>query len=234
MPASAPLPTDYVKVFAHSGLARIRRGAVSATVLAENPTLFSFRKGSAVLEAVRFASAFFGKGQFAGDKLEVRDGRFVLRQVLDGPYFQPFSPEQVADGVPLKMTPNGTLAPDSRAARARSNVQALESVVEIAEANGAVELAIVITGTDEVPVAVELAFRHGGRLDGVERVPKVDHAFLLREGTGRYAFGGHTITFGPGRAEHTWTQLRGALPKWDGDSVYLTGFTPFRMTLAIA
>ena len=36
------------------------------------------------------------------------------------------------------------------------------------------------------------------------------------------------------RAEHTWTQVRGALPKWDGQSVYITGFTPFRMTLNIA
>jgi len=234
MPPSEPLPTDYARVFAFSGLARIRRGPVSATILADNASLFSLRKGSAALEAFRIASAFFGKGQFVGDALEVRDRRFVLRQTLDGPYFQPFSPEQVAEGVAVRMAPNGTLSTDSRAARARSNVQALESVVEIAETNGAFELAVAVTGTDDVPVAVELAFRRGGQLHGVEAVPKIDDAFLLREGTGRYTFDGNTITFGPGRAEHTWTQLRGALPKWDGQSVYLTGFTPFRMVLTIA
>jgi hypothetical protein len=234
MPPSEPLPTDYARVFAFSGLARIRRGPVSATILAENASLFSLRKGSAALEAFRIASAFFGKGQFAGDALEVRDGRFVLRQTLDGPYFQPLSSEQVAEGAAVRMTPNGTLSAESRAARARSNVQALESVVEIAETNGAFEFAVALTGTNDVPVAVELAFRRGGQLHGVEAVPKIDDAFLLREGTGRYTFDGNTITFGPGRAEHTWTQLRGALPKWDGQSVYLTGFTPFRMVLTIA
>lgn len=233
LPAGAPLPTDYVRVFSYSGLARIRRGHVSATILADNSSLFSLRKGTAALEAVRLASAFFGKGQFVGDRLEVRGGRFILRQALDGPYYQPFSAEQVAAGVAVRMAPNGTLAADSRAVRARSNVQTLDSVVEITEANGAFELDVAVGGTDEVPVAVELAFRHGGRLHGVEAVPGLQDAFLLKEGTGRYTLGADTITFGAGRAEHTWTQLRGALPKWDGQSVYLTGFTPFHLRLAI-
>jgi hypothetical protein len=233
LPAAAPLPTDYVRVFSYSGLARIRRGHVSATILADNASAFSLRKGTAALEAVRLASAFFGKGQFVGDRLEANGGRFILRQVLDGPYYQPFSPEQIAAGVAVRMTPNGTLAADSRAVRGRSNVQTLESVIEVTEAGGAFDLDIAVGGTDGVPVAVELAFRHGGRLHGVEAVPDVKDAYLLREGTGRYTFGADTITFGAGRAEHSWTQLRGALPKWDGQSVYLTGFTPFHVRLAI-
>jgi hypothetical protein len=233
LPADAPLPTDYAKVFAYSSLARIRRGPASGTVLAGNTTLFSFRRGSAALEAVRFASAFFGKGQFTGDALEVRDGRYVLRQKLDGPYFQPLSKEQIAGGEQVRMAPNGTLATDSRAARKRSNIQTFESVVEITESGGRFELAISITGTDDVPVAVELAFRHGGTLHGVEAVADVKDAFLLKSGTGRYVLGGDTIEFGLGRSEHTYTQVRGALPKWDGQSVYLTGFTPFHTTLRI-
>jgi hypothetical protein len=46
--------------------------------------------------------------------------------------------------------------------------------------------------------------------------------------------GNDVISFGPGRTEHTWTQLRGALGKWDGQSVNLTGFTPFRFTLTLS
>jgi len=83
LPDETPLPTDYAKVFAHSSLARIRRGPASGTILANNTTLFAFRKGAAALEAVRFASAFFGKGQFTADTLEVRDGHFILRQKLE-------------------------------------------------------------------------------------------------------------------------------------------------------
>jgi hypothetical protein len=234
LPRDAPLPTDYAKVFTHSGLARIRRGASSGTILAGNTTLFSFRKGAAALEAVRFATAFFGKGQFSGDALEVRDGRYLLRQELDGPYFQPLSKDQIAGGEHVKMAPNGTLANNSKAMRARSNVQGLEVDVAISETAGRFELAITIRGTADVPVAIELAFRHGGVLHGVEPVADLRDAFLLRSGIGRYVVGSDTIEFGPGRADHTYTQVRGAVPKWEGQSVYITGFTPFEMTLKIA
>ena len=157
----------------------------------------------------------------------------MLRQKLDGPYFQPLSKDQIAGGEHVRMAPNGTLAPDSRAVRVRSNIQTFESVVEITESGGKFELAISIAGTDDVPVAVELAFRHGGQLHGVDAVPEVKDAFLLKSGMGRYVLGDDTIEFGPGRAKHTYTQVRGALPKWDGQSVYLTGFTPFKTTLRI-
>lgn len=234
MPDDAPLPEDYAKVFTHSHLARIRRGRVSGTVLAQNSTLFSFRKGAAALEAVRLASAFFGKGQFVGEKLVVREGGYQLEQKLEGPYFQPLSAEQIADGEHVRMAPNGTLAVGARAARAQSNVQHLVSRAVVSEDNGRFRLAFSVDGTDGVPVALELAFRHGGRLEGVEPVAGVDGAHLLKSGAGRYTAGDHTITFGPGRTEHTWTQLRGALPKWDGQSVYVTGFTPFRLNLDIS
>lgn len=234
LPPAEPLPTDYARVFRHSQLARIRRGEVSGTVLAQNTTLFSLRRGLAALEAVRFASAFFGKGQFAGEALEVRDGAYHLEQRLDGPYFQPLTREQIAGGEHVRMAPNGTLAVDSRAARARSNIQHLQSSVVVTEQAGRFALAFEVTGTDRVPVALELAFRHGGRLEGVEPVAGIPDAYLLGAGTGRYVLGQDVITFGPGRAEHRWTQLRGALPKWDGQSVYLTGFTPFRFTLEIS
>jgi hypothetical protein len=233
LPADLPLPADYARVFAGSNLARIRRGSASGTILATNTTLFSFRHGQAALEAVRLASAFFGKGQFSADTLKVEDGRYVLRQTLEGPYFQPLSAEQIAAGEAVRMAPNGTLATDSRALRARSNIQTLETVVEITESAGRFQLAITIEGTDEVPVAVELAFRHGGTLHGVKPVSGVDDAYLLESDTGRYVVGEDTITFGPGRVEHTYTQLRGALPKWDGLSVYFTGVTPFKTTLTI-
>jgi hypothetical protein len=234
LPASAPLPTNYAKAFAHSGLARIRRDQASGTVLAGNATILSFRKGAAALEALRVASAFFGKGQFVGEKLGLSDDGYVLRQSLEGPYFQPVPKERLGrDGEHVMMEPNGTLKVVPRSERARSNVQTLESSATITETNGAFEVTLDITGTDHVPVAIELAFRHGGQLRGVEPVSNIEDAYLLKSGTGRYEFANDVIEFGPGRAEHTWTQLRGGLPKWDGQSVYVTGFTPFRITLKI-
>lgn len=234
LPAEAALPTDYAKVFSYSSLARIRRGAASGTILAGNTTVFSFRKGSAALEAVRFATAFFGKGQFTGEALEVRDGTYVMKQELEGPYFQPLSKEQIAHGDHVKMAPNGTLATDSRALRTKSNIQKQQAVLTVTEKAGRFELKFSIRGTDHVPVSIELAFRPGGKLEGVEPAKDVKDAYLLRQGTGRYTFGSDTIEFGPGRVDHTYTQVRGALPKWDSPCVYVTGVTPFEFTLKIA
>ncbi len=233
LPSPQPLPTDYAKVFAYSSLARIRRGERSGTVLAGNSTVFSFRKGAAALEALRFASAFFGKGQFVGDDLEVVGNRYRMRQQLEGPYFQPLTQEQIAHGDHARMAPNGTLATDSKALRRTSNVQILVSEVEIVEDKGAFTMKISITGTDDVPASVELAFRHGGTLAGVTAVDGAKDTFLLTDDKGTYTLEGDTIEFTGGRADHTYVQLRGALPKWDGQSVYLTALTPCKFELKI-
>ena len=113
------------------------------------------------------------------------------------------------------------------------NVQVLESVVTVTENQGRFELTIEVSGTDHVPVAAELAFRRGGELRGVEAVSSVKDAFLWRNGFGEYAAGNEVIKFGQGKVDHGYTDIRGGVPKWDGQSVYLTGFTPFRTTLQI-
>jgi hypothetical protein len=225
LPAEAPLPDDFARPFRGSDLVRIRRGPVSATVLGGNSCILSFHKGAAALEALRLASAFFGKGQLVADCLDVEDDRYTLTQALSGPYYQPLPPEARHS--------DGTWNPADRARRRPSEVQRLVSRLVIHESRGAFGVEVDVAGTDHVPLAIELGFRRGGELRGVELLPGATEAFLLREGSGEYRLGSDTIRFGPGRAEHSWTDLRGALPKLDALSVYLTGFTPFRATLRI-
>ena len=225
LPSSAPLPDDFARPFPGSDLVRIRRGAVSATVLGGNSCVLSFHKGAAALEAVRLASAFFGKGQFVGERLAAENGAYVLTQSLTGPYYQPLPPEA--------RHPDGAWDPGDRARRPQTEVQHCRSRVVVRESKGAFEIDVDVAGTDRVPLAIELGFRRGGALSGVEPLPGTPDAFLLRGEAGEYRLGGEVIRFGPGRAEHTWTDLRGALPKLDALSVYVTGFTPFRATLRI-
>jgi len=220
------LPDDFARFFQHSDLVRIRRGAVSATILGANPTFFSLHKGGAVLQAVRLAAAFFGKGQFQGLKVEEESGRWVLRQSLVAPYYQPLpAAARRADGDWTRM---------DNARRPQSEVQRLETTVSIREDAGKFDIQFDLKGCDNVPVAVELGFRKGGKLAGVVPLPRTPDCSLLEEGTGRYTAGGQTIEFGPGHADHRYAQLRGALPRVDGLSVYLTGFTPFTGHLTIA
>lgn len=227
LPPASALPTDYLKIFTGSDLVRIRRGERDATILAKNPIFFTFFKNKAALEGIRLASAFFGKGQFEGESLEREDDEFVLRQWLEGPYYQPFAEDQLP-------TSDGDWEKLPRDGRPQSEVQKFLSEIRIRETSTGFLLDISVTGTDRVPVALEMAFRKGSKLSGVKKVEDIDDAYLLEEGYGTLREGDREIRFGPGKAKHSWTQLRGALPKLEAQSVYITGITPFEHQIEIS
>jgi len=226
LPPSAPVPDNYLKEFYHSDLIRIRRGNVDATILGNNPNFLTFFKGNAALESIRLASAFFGKGQFKGQTFERSGNAFIMRQKLIGPYYQPLTEKDIPD--------DGNGWQVSRMKRDQSEVQEHETKVIIEENEGQVEISVHITGTDNVPYTIELAFRKGGKLEHVTEVEGIPNAFLASAGKMiKYTYQDDTITFGPGVKEHSWTQLRGALPKLDADCVYFTGFTPLEITFSL-
>ncbi len=223
LPRQYELPTNYEKNFSHSKLVRIRRGNLDASILGENYSFFTFFKGEAALQAVRLASAFFGKGQFVSEELVVDNGKYILTQELEGPYYQPHLPENIA--------PDGDWNKMPRSGRVQSEVQRLRSVITITEQGGAFKIHFDIAGTPRVPLAIELNFREGGKLTGVKDLG--EGSYLLTS-PGTYTMGKDTIHFSPVAASHSWTQLRGALPKLKGMGVYLTGYTPFEFDLSIS
>ena len=225
LPPTSPLPTNYEKIFADSALVRIRREQRDATILAYNPTFFTFQQGEAVLQGVRLASAFFGKGQFEGEKLLREGDSYVLEQYLTGPYYQPYPADRLpGDGDWEKMP---------RSQRPQSEIQRYKVIVRINETSQGFQLSFEISGTDYVPVAIEMGFRHGGSLSGVRTLKGMNDAYLLEGKEAIYRFGQQEIIIGPGQSPHSWTQLRGALPKLDAMSVYITGFTPFQWTMEV-
>ena len=107
-----------------------------------------------------------------------------------------------------------------------SELQTLDYRVEVTDSDGKVSIDIRIEGTPYVPVSLEMSFRSGGVLKGLTADKNLDDAYFLESGMGQYTQGGDVITFGPGIAEHKWAEIRGMLPKQNGESVYLTGFIP--------
>lgn len=227
LPVASKIPDNYAKRFAHSGVFRIRSGDADLSVIEENPTFMSFMKGESVLQSIRLAAAFFGsRGMFISEHAEWSGRTVVLTKSHTHGYYQSFpEDERTADGDMEKMP---------REKRAMSELQTLDYRVEVKESEGKVSLDIQITGTPHVPVSMEMSFRSGGELKGVVADKNLDGAYFLESGTGQYTQGGDVITFGPGVAEHKWAEIRGMLPKQKGESVYLTGFTPFRHTLHLA
>lgn len=225
LPKSERPENNYLRHFEKTDLIRWRLGDIDISALRDNDVFFTLHKKQAVLQAIRFASAFFGKGQFIAQTMELDNDKIIVEQKLEGPYYQPFSADQISgDGDWEKMP---------REQRLQSEVQHLTSRVTITQNDGIFNLQFNVDGTSHVPVAIELAFRKGGILDGVEKISGVEEAYLLSSSNGTYRIETDVISFGPGRTEHTWTQLRGALPKVNAMCVYITGFTPFHYTLKV-
>jgi len=221
IPPGDTLPDDFEHPFPELGIVRIRRGRTSATVIQGGSSrLLTLRHGASIVEGVRFASAFFGKGQFIPDSAGRRDGTFWLRQALEAPYYQP-----------LGRTITAETWATTRGERRQSEVCGLEQSAEITETAGGFQLRLRADGTPGVPLAVEVGLRPGGELTGCVPIPGIADSHLLESGTARYRNGSDVIRFGPGAAPHRYIQVRGAEPKLPAQSVYLTGYTPFDHTL---
>jgi hypothetical protein len=209
LPSVSAPPSDYKKVFRELGVERYRRGPVSATVIDNSPTLFTVRNGDAIIDSVRFATAFFGKGQLTS-----------LDQNLEAPYYQPLDP-------PRKVTPATWAA--LRAERKKSQICRLRQRCTVTETSNGFALRIQSEGTDGVPAALEIHLRDGVEVQGCEQSsPGVS---FLTTGKATVSAGGRSIRIGPALHQHAYWQIRGALPKQPGASIYLTGFTPFDHTV---
>jgi hypothetical protein len=223
LPEDATLPDDYEKMFPLAGLARVRRGPMDSTlVLSGNSRFFSARKGPAVIESVRFATSFFGKGQFVPETTVKQNGAYVFRQSLEAPYYQPLLP-------PQKVTAKnwGTL----RERRRKSQVCRLAQSATVSERANGFDIRFESRGTDGVPLAIEITLREGGELRGCRPAPHVEGAWILAQEHAAYRIGGTELRFGPGGSPHLLTQLRGAEARLPGVSVYVTGYTPFDGTM---
>ena len=222
-PAPAPPPEEYEKPFPTLGIARIRRGPVSATVILDgNSRFFTVRRGQAVVTAVRFASAFFGKAQFVPQRGARRGPAYRMEQELEGPYYQPFDPPRKVGSQEWGTT---------RAQRRQSEICKLTQSAEVQEVANGFRVRMRAEGTNPVPLAVEINLREGGALAGCEPVPSVKDAWVLSGSAAEYRVGNDSIRFGPGLREHLYAQVRGAEPKLPGTSVYLCGYTPFDHTV---
>jgi hypothetical protein len=227
LPPREPIPTDYEKYYPLSSFVHIRRGERSASILGDDWRFFAFRNGGAVVEAVRMASAYFGKGQFTGP-LRHEGSSYRMEQQLEGFYYQPLPPED--------LRPDDDWSLEPKTLRAHSNFSRLNSSVEIRETADGCELSFDLSGTDEVPFAVEITLRSGGKLTGDALTPVADapNAYILGEGFATYELAGSRLRMGPGFRRHAWTQMHHAQPRLEGLSLYMTGFTPLKQTIRFA
>ena len=138
-----------------------------------------------------------------------------MSQDLEAPYYQPFTPTRKIDADEWDET---------QKLRPKTQVSKLAQSASVREIDGGVALTIEAQGTENVPVAVEINLREGAKLEGVE-------GNLVTSSDARVSYPKNAIRISGGGAEHKYVEVRGALPKLPGQSIYVTGYTPFRRTL---
>ena len=196
LPAPEPLPDNFRKVYPLSGVTLLRRGRTNATLFHDRASRkIQVYHGEAVIDGFRFASAFFGKGEFIPDTVEQRDDGFYYRQELSAGYFQPLSGSHLQE---VTRENWGRL----RAMRQISETCVMLYEAHIRETSTGFEIRVRASGTDNVPLAVEISLRSGGEIDGVVPAPNISGAFLLPEGYATYRVGEDVIRIGPGIAVH--------------------------------
>ncbi|MEZ4702501.1 MAG: hypothetical protein R2834_19365 [Rhodothermales bacterium] len=248
-------PTTYTKSLPGSGLVRIRRADTTASIFggndkpiqvasgrSNNPTLFTFRKGKAILHSVRVSTTFFSMGYVRGDGVAIDGNRYALTERKEAYYYLPLPADKrnPAGDYPLTESLDGRFWSKLDFPERPKDTVVQQSTVTVAEDNGAFTLVFDIDGPPDVDVTIECCFNQGGRLEGVSPERNGDDYFL-RSGTARYIAGDDVIEIGPGTYAHN--NLRGldgeaysvhnGTIRGEGMHVYLTGRTPFRHTMTI-
>ncbi|HEY5918818.1 MAG TPA: hypothetical protein VIU13_15485 [Chryseolinea sp.] len=227
LPEPTPIPTNYHKYFKYSDIVRIREGNVDMSIILNNPTFFNYFKGNAALESVRLSAAFFGKGQFESVGIEKEGNTYILTSNVDGPYYQPLPEMKIPDSVE-------TWRNIPRIERDQSEIQTLYTKIYLTPDGGKVRIRVSVDGPKNLPISLELGFRTGGKLENVTPKKGIKDAYLIADGEfATYRNGDDKIKIGPGTGAHKWTQLRGALPKVEGECVYFTNYAPCEFEFTI-
>ena len=72
------------------------------------------------------------------------------------------------------------------------------------------------------------------QIAGAEKSTQFKDSWLLKSGYAEVSSGSDKIRIGPGAGAHTYLEVRGARPRLEGPSLFLTGFTPFDHTIEFA
>jgi hypothetical protein len=256
LPAEAPLPDDYAKVFEVSRLARIRHVSTTATIfggtdfhatrtiasgLSTNPTFFKLRKGAAILESVRLAPTFFSTGHFRSKGLVVQHASYRLSDEVSVPYYLPLPRRYRRDDGDYTLTDDGRFFSQMSFPHRRQQSQVLRTEIQVTELDGGFALDFALTES-AAPFTIELCFRRGGILSGVQPLEGAD-TYQLVEGFGAYTVDDWRIEFGPGNGAgplqpvhmdpgDRYTYRNGTLVP-EGIRVYVTGRSPVQYRLVL-
>ncbi len=219
-------PTEYRAYYADSGIARVRRGRFSYTVMKDKSNFLYVHNGAIKL-AVKIGGSFCEHRAFKAETMWEENGEFHLHQTMRGWYYLPF-PEKPATSDWWQMDNAGRpkkLGPD------------MDIDVIVRDTAEGIDVEIKTSGVEGAPWRVELAFMGINRISNPHMTMPIhgDEVLVLKDSDFEVTDGFATMQVGPAFGTHHFTDGKeDSETKTPGAAtVYLTDYTAFHHTISI-
>lgn len=216
---------DFSRLYSHSGIARIRKGKFSASLMKENPTPFAVQLGEISIY-LRIGISFFSVRNLLAQTLEKTESGYRLTFSSDGTYKQPFG----------KNTGTSDWGEMDHTARQTLVATRLKVELDLKEQDNGVDLTISTSGCDRVPFKFEFGIPAGVQVinDSFECLSQPGVQLIAKQGDIRVDNGKDCLTFGPAFADNAFIRSRaGIVPPSDKNlNLYFTGMTNFSRTIS--
>jgi hypothetical protein len=219
-------PTEYKAFYAESGIARVRRGNFSYTVMKDKSNFLYVHNGAVKL-AMKIGGSFCEHRAFKAETMWEEKGEFHLHQTMRGWYYLPF-PEKPATSDWWKM---------DNASRPKKWGPDMDIDVTVRDTADGIDVDIRTSGVKGAPWRIELAFSGIDRLESDHLVMPVhgDEVLVLKDGYFTAANAEGSMEVGPCFGHHHFTEGKeDSEAKQPGcATIYLTDYTEFHHTISI-
>lgn len=219
-------PEDFERVYSESGIARVRRGDISYTLMKGKSNFLYFSTDSLDV-AVKIGGCICEHRAFIPETLEKTEDGFLLTQVMKGWYYLPFKEDQgTSDWWKMDHTK-----------RDKKWGPNLTIEVRVREVENGVEVNVKLHGIDEAPFRVELAVLGAGKADGDAfcMYGLTGKKILVKQGNVRLSNGMDAIDIGPAFGTHGFIEgIFGSEASDDRSfTMYYTDYSEFDHTFCI-
>lgn len=224
-PAEQPA-TFHEKLYINSGIARIRKGDLGITLMA-NSSSFLFLSTPELNLRMKMCASFFGKAQVVPQHLKRIGEGYQLSFKTTGDYRLPLDPPpETSDWREM-----------DHSRREHVRILDLETTIEVLPLDDGVEIEIEVTGCERVPVKLEFVLDDGCIVFGESFVVQgtAGHGITATAGMVTARKGDSAFDIGPAFGTHHYTEtMRGSdPPSRSGFTLYFTDSSPLRRRVKI-
>ena len=213
-------PERYHAFYRDSGIARVRRGRYTYTVMNGKSNFLYVHNGEIKL-AVKIGGSFCEHRAFKAERMEEDASGFHLHQTMRGWYYPATSDWWKMDNASRKKK----LGPD------------MDIDVTVREAEEGLEVEIRTSGVEGAPWRVELAFNGIKRISNEHMTMPIngDEVLVLRDSDFEVMNDVSSMKIGPAFGVHHFTEGKedSEVKTPGAATVYLTDYTPFHHTITI-